>query len=183
MRGRESFEGIFPIEPPSVPVGRGSSSPSAFRSGIGERKYIPGGVVARHGVCPMLSVVAMGMLLIGRRADRRHGSRGATPTIARRPHPVPRNRSRVLLPSPLFSSPSLPPSCSRTMQFACTCVHPLADTHARTYSLTHIYTHVCLTVPCTPFDNLNSCVAQRRLPLIVLSGNAVERNFLVYAPT
>lgn len=34
----------------------------------------------------MLSVVAMGMLLIGRRADRRHGSRGATPTIACRLH-------------------------------------------------------------------------------------------------
>lgn len=46
-----------------------------------------GGMLARHGVCPMLSVVAMAMLLIGRRADRRHGSRGATPTIARHPRP------------------------------------------------------------------------------------------------
>lgn len=72
------------------------------------------------GVCPMLSVVAMGMLLIGRRADRRHGSRGATPTIAR-PRAPPTTRQRPLPPPPpsprftpfrgrggVLSSPPLP---------------------------------------------------------------------------
>lgn len=70
-------------------------------------------------VCPMLSVVAMGMLLIGRRADRRHGSRGATPTIAR-PRAPPTTRQRPLPPPPsprftpfrgrggVLSSPPLP---------------------------------------------------------------------------
>lgn len=74
---------------------------------------------APTGVCPMLSVVAMGMLLIGRRADRRHGSRGATPTIAR-PRAPPTTRQRPLPPPPsprftpfrgrggVLSSPPLP---------------------------------------------------------------------------
>lgn len=89
------------------------------------------GVVARHGVCPMLSVVAMGMLLIGRRADRRHGSRGATPTIARRPHPsVSRTDRHPLL--------SLAPSATlirlNVLAHDAVCLHVrprAADTRAR----------------------------------------------------
>lgn len=143
----------------------------------------------RHGVCPMLSVVAMGMLLIGRRADRRHGSRGATPTIARRPHPVPRNRPRVFYPGPaiLFTLATTLIRLNVLAHDAIRlhmCIYPCPCIHIRILlARSYIHTHVCLTVPCTPFDNLNSCVVQRRLPLIVLSGNAVERNFLVYVPT
>lgn len=60
------------------------------------------------GVCPMLSVVAMGMLLIGRRADRRHGSRGATPTIAR-----PRTPTSTPPPSP--DSPRQRAACNLSL--------------------------------------------------------------------
>lgn len=70
------------------------------------------------GVCPMLSVVAMGMLLIGRRADRRHGSRGATPTIARprtptsTPPPSPDSpRQRAACNLSLPHPPRIYPSC------------------------------------------------------------------------
>lgn len=43
-------------------------------------------------------------------------------------------------------------------------------------------THTGLSnYPRIPFDNPNSCIVQRRLPLIVLSGNAIGRNFLVCA--
>lgn len=86
--------GCFPVHLCS-PVGRAASlslrrRPFVHRaSGRKEgTECSKDGAVVRHGVCPMLSVVAMGMLLIGRRADRRHGSRGATPTIAHRPRPT-----------------------------------------------------------------------------------------------
>lgn len=110
------------------------------------------GVVVRHGVCPMLSVVAMGMLLIGRRADRRHGSRGATPTIARRPRPsVPRTDRHPLLPLVLSLSltlsvpPSFASTCSHTMQLACMHVRSRADTRARESArVRRIHTHTCL---------------------------------------
>lgn len=91
------------------------------------------GVVVRHGVCPMLSVVAMGMLLIGRRADRRHGSRGATPTIARRPRPsVPRTDRHPLLP--LVLSLSLTHSLSTTLIRLNVLAHDAVGLHARTFS-------------------------------------------------
>lgn len=74
------------------------------RGWVAERKGGCGGCLrAATGVCPMLSVVAMGILLIGRRADRRHGSRGATPTIAR-PRAPPTARQRPLLPPPFHVS-------------------------------------------------------------------------------
>lgn len=106
-----------------------------------------GGVVVRHGVCPMLSVVAMGMLLIGRRADRRHGSRGATPTIARRPRPVSPFATLgepTAIPSAAVLSrpPSNHPLSSRrnprrTMQFACMC-NPRRYCTRRAYTRTRI---------------------------------------------
>jgi len=69
-------------------------------------------------------------------------------------------------------------------------VRPRADTRAREsarvrgiHTHTHTHTHVCLTTPVSRLITPNSCVVRRRLPLIVLSGNAVGPNFLVYAST
>jgi len=94
----------------------------------------------------MLSVVAMGMLLIGRRADRRHGSRGATPTIARHPHPSDRP------PTPIA-----PRSLSTTLIRLNVLAHDAvrlhvrnrADTRARESArVRHVqtHTHTCLCV-------------------------------------
>lgn len=142
-----------------------------------------GSVVVRHGVCPMLSVVAMGMLLIGRRADRRHGSRGATPTIARRPHPFCEPTATSRNPHPRYRSLSSRRARTRCNSPVCTfssliCTRVSASV-CDPYARIHLHTYAHLTVPRTPFDNPNSRVVQRRLPLIVPSGNVVGRNFLV----
>lgn len=100
--------------------------------------------------------------------------------------------SREPTATPCCPSLSVPPSfastCSHTMQLACTYVSP-RPRHTCTVNpyecdaYTHTHTYTCLSnYPRIPFDNPNSCVVQRRLPLIVLSGNAIGRNFLVYAP-
>jgi hypothetical protein len=158
-RGGRGRGGTFPtVRPPSVSRSRAAAllQHRAFvRASVkGSTRECPkGSVLVRHGVCPMLSVVAMGMLLIGRRADRRHGSRGATPTIARRPRPY---RGTDCRPLP----PSVPPSHDAARLHVRSRRHARANPHdcglSRVCTDTRAYTdtRAPLTVLYTPFDNL-----------------------------
>jgi len=130
-RGGLREDGTFPTVPPCVSRSRTAAllrhRPFVRASVKGSTECPKGSVLVRHGVCPMLSVVAMGMLLIGRRADRRHGSRGATPTIARRPHPY---RGPT-------ATPCRPQYHPHTMQLACMYVPADARARARTRENPH----------------------------------------------